>query len=50
VGVLAGVRLIGPVGVLMGPALVQCAMEFAMLYEREYGLPWTAADSSRDAV
>jgi predicted PurR-regulated permease PerM len=50
VGVLAGVRLIGPAGVLMGPALVRCAMEFAMLYEREYGLPWTVADASQDAV
>jgi hypothetical protein len=34
----------------MGPALVRCAIEFAMLYEREYGLPWTVADASQDAV
>lgn len=40
VGVLIGVRLIGPAGVLLGPAFMRCTMELASLYEREYGLPW----------
>jgi predicted PurR-regulated permease PerM len=43
VGVLIGVRLIGPVGVLIGPAFIRCTMELASLYEREYGLPWARA-------
>jgi predicted PurR-regulated permease PerM len=43
VGILAGVRLIGPVGVVIGPTLIRCAMELALLFEREYGLPWADA-------
>jgi predicted PurR-regulated permease PerM len=44
VGTLAGIRLVGPVGVLIGPTIIQCGLALVGLYEREYGLPW-AADS-----
>ena len=40
VGILVGASLIGPVGILIGPAFIRCAMELVLLYEREYGLPW----------
>ena len=45
-GVLAGVRLIGPVGILAGPALLRIGFTLVDLYEREYGLPWTRSTSS----
>jgi predicted PurR-regulated permease PerM len=41
VGTLAGIRLVGAVGVLVGPTIVQCGLALVRLYEREYGLPWT---------
>jgi predicted PurR-regulated permease PerM len=41
-GTLVGLRLAGPIGVLIGPALVQCSFAVVRLFEREYGLPWTA--------
>jgi predicted PurR-regulated permease PerM len=44
VGVLVGIRLVGAVGVLIGPTLVQCSLAVVHLYEREYGLPWAGAD------
>jgi len=50
VGVLVGVRLIGPVGVLIGPSLIQCTMELALLFEHEYGLPWADTSVERHAV
>jgi predicted PurR-regulated permease PerM len=46
VGALVGLRLIGPVGVLVGPAIVQCTFTLIQLYDREYGLPWTRADTA----
>jgi predicted PurR-regulated permease PerM len=45
-GVLAGVRLIGPVGILAGPALLRIGFTLVDLYEREYGLPWARSMSS----
>ena len=42
-GALIGVRLVGAVGVLIGPAFVQCSIALIHLYEREYGLPWATA-------
>jgi predicted PurR-regulated permease PerM len=38
-GALVGVRLIGAVGVLVGPALVQCTLALIQLYDREYATP-----------
>jgi len=35
-GVLVGVRLLGPVGVLLGPTLLQSTIALVELYEREY--------------
>jgi predicted PurR-regulated permease PerM len=46
VGALVGLRLIGPVGVLVGPAIVQCSFTLVQLYDREYGLPWTRAGTA----
>jgi predicted PurR-regulated permease PerM len=43
VGTLAGIRLVGPVGVLIGPTIIQCGLALVGLYEREYGLPWAGA-------
>jgi predicted PurR-regulated permease PerM len=43
VGALVGLRLVGPVGILVGPTIVQCTLALIQLYEREYGLPWTAS-------
>ena len=40
VGALAGLTLVGVVGVLIGPTIIQCCLSLAALYEREYGLPW----------
>jgi predicted PurR-regulated permease PerM len=36
VGALAGVRLVGAVGVLVGPTIVQCSLTLIQLYDREY--------------
>jgi len=46
VGTLAGIRLVGAVGVLVGPTIVQCGLALVRLYEREYGLPWTTSTPS----
>ena len=43
-GTIVGVRLVGAIGVLIGPTLVQCSLAIVQLYEREYGLPWSNAD------
>jgi predicted PurR-regulated permease PerM len=42
-GALAGVRLVGAVGVLIGPSLIQTSLALIDLYDREYGLPWAKA-------
>jgi predicted PurR-regulated permease PerM len=42
-GTLVGLRLLGAVGVLIGPTLVQVSLELIRLYEREYGLPWSTS-------
>lgn len=42
-GALAGVRLLGAVGVLIGPTIIQCSLALVDLYDREYGLPWAKA-------
>ena len=39
-GAVVGLRLVGAIGVLVGPMLVQCTIALVQLYEREYGLPW----------
>jgi predicted PurR-regulated permease PerM len=39
-GALAGVRLVGAVGVLIGPTIVQCSLALVGVYDREYGVPW----------
>jgi len=41
VGAMVGLRLVGPIGVLIGATIVQCTLTLIQLYEREYGLPWT---------
>ena len=41
-GALAGVRLLGAVGVLIGPTIVQSSLALIDLYDREYGLPWAS--------
>lgn len=43
VGALVGLRLVGAVGILVGPTIVQCTLALIHLYEREYGLPWTGS-------
>jgi predicted PurR-regulated permease PerM len=43
VGALVGLRLVGAVGILVGPTIVQCTLALIQLYEREYGLPWTGS-------
>jgi predicted PurR-regulated permease PerM len=48
-GALAGVRLVGPVGVLIGPTIVQCSLALIGLYDREYGLPWTSSNAEQTA-
>jgi predicted PurR-regulated permease PerM len=48
VGALAGVRLVGAVGVLIGPPLIQTSLALIDLYDHEYGLPW-AKQSERGA-
>lgn len=48
VGVLIGVRLLGAVGVLVGPALVQSTLALVQLFEREYGITWNPAAASHD--
>jgi len=50
VGALVGLRLVGPVGVLVGPAIVQCSFTLIQLYDREYGIPWTRASSGASSV
>jgi predicted PurR-regulated permease PerM len=40
-GALAGVRLVGAVGVLIGPTIIQTSLALIDLYDREYGLPWS---------
>jgi predicted PurR-regulated permease PerM len=37
IGTIAGLRLVGPVGILIGPTIVQCSLALVQLYEREYG-------------
>jgi predicted PurR-regulated permease PerM len=39
-GALVGVRLVGAVGVLIGPTIVQCSLALVAVYDREYGVPW----------
>jgi predicted PurR-regulated permease PerM len=39
-GALAGVRLVGAVGVLIGPTIIQFSLALINLYDREYGVPW----------
>ena len=39
-GALAGVRLVGAVGVVIGPTILQSSFALIDLYDREYGLPW----------
>jgi len=41
IGAVVGLRLVGPIGLLVGPTLVQCTLAVVQLYEREHGLPWT---------
>jgi predicted PurR-regulated permease PerM len=36
-GTLVGLRLLGPIGLLVGPSLLQCSMTLVRLYDREYG-------------
>jgi predicted PurR-regulated permease PerM len=49
-GALVGVRLVGAVGVLIGPTIVQCSLALVGVYDREYGVPWTnRADSEPGA-
>lgn len=50
VGALVGLRLVGAVGILVGPTIVQCTLALIQLYEREYGLPWTAPHKSSPAA
>ena len=45
VGAIVGLRLAGAIGVLVGPTLVQCTLALVQLYDREYGLPWSKADT-----
>lgn len=45
VGALVGLRLLGAIGVLIGPTLVQCTLALVQLFEREYGLPWAKAEA-----
>lgn len=40
-GALAGVRLVGAVGVLIGPTIIQSSLALIDLYDREFGLPWS---------
>jgi predicted PurR-regulated permease PerM len=37
-GVLIGAHLFGPIGVVVGPALLQCTLAIVSLYRREYGV------------
>ena len=37
-GVLIGVHLFGAVGIMVGPALLQCTLAIVALYRQEYGL------------
>ena len=46
VGALVGIRLLGPVGVLVGPAIVQGSLTLIQLYDREFGLPWSRANTA----
>lgn len=38
-GVLIGVHLFGVVGVVVGPAILQCTLAMVSLYQQEYGVP-----------
>lgn len=42
VGAMVGLRLLGPVGVLIGPTIVQCTLALIELYEREYDPAWVS--------
>jgi len=46
VGALIGLRLVGAVGILVGPTIVQCTLALIQLYEREYGFPRGASRGS----
>ncbi len=46
-GALAGVRLVGAVGVLIGPTIIQSSFALIDLYDREYGLPWAKASERK---
>jgi predicted PurR-regulated permease PerM len=37
-GVLIGVHLFGAIGIMVGPALLQCTLAMVALYRQEYGL------------
>jgi predicted PurR-regulated permease PerM len=50
VGALVGLRLVGAVGILVGPTIVQCTLALVQLYEREYGLPWAGSRGSAPPV
>jgi len=41
------VHLIGAVGVLIGPTIIQTSLALIDLYDREFGLPWAKPSGAK---